>query len=289
MEDLKFVKADIVSLKQHPMYNEKWLQGVIESEPSILGLGDILLRNTEKPQPEGGRIDTILYDPKDDNRRYVVEIQLGKTDESHIIRTIEYWDNESKRYPNIKHCAVIIAEEITGRFFNVISLFNRHIPLIAIQVKALKIENMISLFFTKVMDEQKIALEEDNTPSEPTNEEYWLNNSSKESMDLVKQFKETFAKYLIEYALTYKKIYIGLVKSNIANNFMTFTPRKKVVIVRFKLDKTADIDDQLENSGLQWSYGNDYGMYKIWIREKDLTENKDILHLLVKNAYEDRL
>jgi hypothetical protein len=37
------------------------------------------------------------------------------------------------------HCAVIVAEDITSRFLNVISLFNGTIPLIAIQMQALRI------------------------------------------------------------------------------------------------------------------------------------------------------
>ncbi len=60
-----------------------------------------------------------------------MEIQLGKTDESHIIRTIEYWDIERKRYPQYDHVAVIVAEDITSRFLSVIGLFNGAIPLVA--------------------------------------------------------------------------------------------------------------------------------------------------------------
>ncbi len=65
-------------------------------------------------------LDLLLQDP-DTNRRYEVELQLGPTDESHIIRTIECWDIERKRYPQYDHCAVIVAEDITSRFLNVIS------------------------------------------------------------------------------------------------------------------------------------------------------------------------
>jgi len=61
-----------------------------------------------------------------------VEVQLGSTDESHIIRVIEYWDVERKRYPQYDHCAVLIAEEITARFLNVIGLFNGTIRWFAI-------------------------------------------------------------------------------------------------------------------------------------------------------------
>ena len=73
------------------------------------------------------RLDLLFID-SDGKERYEVEIQLGATDESHIIRTIEYWDIERKRYPQYNHTAVIIAEDITSRFLNVISLFNGSIP-----------------------------------------------------------------------------------------------------------------------------------------------------------------
>src|SRR2546423_14271714 len=81
--------------------------------------------------------------------RYEVEIQLGSTDEAHIIRTIEYWEVERKRYPQYEHTAVIIAENITGRFLNVISLFNGVIPLIAMRMNAMRIGTGVVLnFFT---------------------------------------------------------------------------------------------------------------------------------------------
>ena len=90
---MEYIKSEIISLKNSKEFNEKWLQGRIEEDPSVLSLGDLEFRDTEKIQIGGGRLDTILYDPED-KKRYEVEIQLGKTDESHIIRTIEYWDLE---------------------------------------------------------------------------------------------------------------------------------------------------------------------------------------------------
>ncbi len=82
--------------------DEKWLQDQIAADPSILGLGDLDLKDRERSQPRAGRLDLLLQDPET-NRRYEVEIQLGKTDESHIIRTIEYWDIEKQRYPHLDH------------------------------------------------------------------------------------------------------------------------------------------------------------------------------------------
>lgn len=118
-------------LKNHPEFSEKWLQAQIQEDSGLLGLGDVDVKDVERSQPGGGRLDLLLYDPLA-NTRYEVELQLGATDESHIIRAIEYWDVERRRYPQYDHVAVIVAEEITARFFNVISLFNGAIPLIAL-------------------------------------------------------------------------------------------------------------------------------------------------------------
>ena len=83
-------------------------------------MSELGIKDKERIQPSGGRLDLLLQDVES-LKRYEMEIQLGKTDESHIIRTIEYWDIERKRYPQYEHCAVIVAEDITARFLNVIS------------------------------------------------------------------------------------------------------------------------------------------------------------------------
>jgi hypothetical protein len=48
---------------------------------------------------------------------------------------------------------VLVAEDITSRFLNVVALFNGSIPLIALQMQALKVGEHTTLIFTKVMDE----------------------------------------------------------------------------------------------------------------------------------------
>lgn len=157
MSALKYIKPKKVSLKDHLVFNEKWVQEIIADDPSIIGLGDLILKDKERLQPRAGRLDLLLQD-SDSTRRYEVEIQLGKTDENHIIRTIEYWDIERKRYPQYEHCAVLVAEDITSRFLNVISLFNGFIPLIAIQMNALQMNENISLVFTTVLDQMTLGL-----------------------------------------------------------------------------------------------------------------------------------
>src|SRR5690606_13770127 len=153
----KLVKTEKIFLSQHAYVREKWVQEQIANDPSLLGLGDLILKDKERMQPRAGRLD-LLFQDVITNRRYEVEIQLGKTDEAHIIRTIEYWDIERKRYPQYEHCAVIIAEDITSRFLNIMSLFNGTVPLIAIQMNALKFGDDIGLVFTKILDELPLGL-----------------------------------------------------------------------------------------------------------------------------------
>jgi hypothetical protein len=64
--------------------NEKWVQELTASDPSILGLGELVLGDKERIQPRAGRLDLLLQD-QETKRRYEVEIQLGSTDEAHII------------------------------------------------------------------------------------------------------------------------------------------------------------------------------------------------------------
>jgi hypothetical protein len=167
------MKLESVSIKRTDGLSEKWVQDAVAEDPSILGLGDLIVKDKERIQANAGRLDLLLQNP-DSLKRYEVEIQLGSVDESHIIRTIEYWDIERKRYPQYEHAAVIIAEEITARFLNVIQLFNGAIPLIAIKMTAYKVGNEYALTFVKVLDEITYGLTDDDEPVvEPTDRNYW--------------------------------------------------------------------------------------------------------------------
>ena len=108
---MKLIPLEHVALKSHPQINEAWLQDQITENPSILALGDLELHDRERRQTSGGRLDLLL---QNDDQRYEVELKLGSTDESHIIRTIEYWNVEKKRFLQYQHIAVIVAEEITS-------------------------------------------------------------------------------------------------------------------------------------------------------------------------------
>jgi len=47
-----YVKHQIPLLKTHPQVNEKWIQEKIAEDPSILGVGELILKDKERTQPK---------------------------------------------------------------------------------------------------------------------------------------------------------------------------------------------------------------------------------------------
>jgi predicted transport protein len=280
----KIFRPEKIDIKNHPEITEKMIQEKIAEDPAIIGLGDLVLKDKERVQPRSGRLDLLMQDP-DTNRRYEIEIQLGKTDESHIIRTIEYWDIEKKRYPQYDHCAVIIAEDITSRFLNVIGLFNGFIPLIAIQMNAFKFGNEIGLVFTKVLDEMPLGLvEEDEEVQAVTNRDYWLNRGSEMTVKMADEILEIVNSFKPGFTLKYNKFYIGLAINGQANNFAICRPKKNYMRLELKLPKSTEIDEIIEKAEIEeMGYDNRWGNYRLRLSKGDIKKHSDVLkELLIK-------
>src|SRR5229473_3725176 len=114
----KLTKATPITLREAGV-TESWLENEIEKDPTILRLGDVTIIERQRRQEKAGRLDLLLEDDSGD-KRYEVELMLGETDASHVIRSIEYWDIERRTWPGYEHCAVLISENVTTRFLNVI-------------------------------------------------------------------------------------------------------------------------------------------------------------------------
>lgn len=277
-------------MKAHPQMSEKWVQAKIAEDPSILGLGDLVLRDQERIHPRAGRLDLLLQDP-DNNRRYEVELQLGPTDESHIIRTIEYWDIEKKRYPQYDHCAVIIAEDITSRFLNVISLFNGTIPLIAIQLQAVRMGDQVTLIFTKVMDELKRGLvdEDEDAVAAPADRSYWTSKGSTDTIRMADQALDLVHEVAPHLQLKYNKFYIGLAQDGQPNNFVSFRPKKNHLIFEAKIPRSEEIDGVIEAAGLETrEYDARSGQYLVRLQKGDVEKKKETLRTLISMAFDYR-
>lgn len=287
----KYVKPERLWLRTHPEYSEKWVQQLIADDPSIVGLGDLVLRDQERIHPRAGRLDLLLQDV-DTKRRYEVELQLGSTDEAHIIRTIEYWDIERKRYPQYDHCAVIIAEDVTSRFLNVISLFNGTIPLIAIQMQALRIGENITLVFTTVMDELSRGLveEDEDADAAPTDRAYWEKGATKTTVALADEILEIINLFDPSLDLKYNKFYIGLSREGQPFNFVTIRPKKNYLNLDLKIPRSEDLDQKIEGAGIETlEYNKRWGTYRLRLTKEQVKSNADTLRELMQLAYDRRM
>ena len=286
METSKIISLEGISLKNSPDVDEPYIQEYIANDPSVLGLGDVIVKVKEKIQPKAGRLDFLLQD-SEENRRYEVEIQLGKTDESHIIRTIEYWDNERKRYPQFDHCAVIVAEDLTGRFFNVIQLFNGHIPLIAIQMSAFKVGDKIALKFTKILDQLRTIIDDEDDDAPPSDRKYWETKGSKEIVDISDEILKIINEIEPNFKIKYNKHYIGLIRNGIAFNFVVMRAKKKFLKIDLKMEKNDEVDKIINENELDvLEYDVKSNRYKIRLIKNDVEEKRDVLKLLIKKSYE---
>jgi hypothetical protein len=269
-------------------YDECWLQDQIVENPSCLNLGELEIVTRERRQSSGGRVDILLKDPQDDSM-YEVEVMLGETDETHIIRTIEYWDNEKRKWPQRQHFAVLIAEHINRRFFNVIQLLSHAIPIVAIQVAMLTVNGKRSLYFTTVLDTFEELEDETSVDGRTYDREYWLDKArwTVETADALLGvtsgiFKNPVLNYLKGYvAITVndhnymwmhkrsadKSLLLFRMKQSLQDEAAALLDEKKITYsrrpnsFRFTLDremveKNADVFKSLANLvNKSWEYG----------------------------------
>lgn len=281
---MEYVKSQVVSLKGHGQYNEKWLQERIAEDTTLLGLGDLVLKDKERRQPRAGRLDLLLQDPETATR-YEVEIQLGATDESHIIRTIEYWDIEKARYPQYEHVAVIVAEDITSRFLNIISLFNKSIPLIAVQMRALQVNGAMTLDAMTVLDQMSLGTEEEDEPGQATDRSYWEAKGTKQTIAIADQMLDLINDVVPGHTFKYNKFYIGLTRNGVVDNFVTLRVRKNHVGAAFRIPRSDEVVALLEDSGADLlPYDKRPGQYRLRLTKEDLTKRRDLLVDLIKRA-----
>lgn len=233
-------------------YDEYWLQDQIWGNPAALGLGDLDALNKERRQNSGGRIDILLKDPQDDSM-YEVEVMLGETDETHIIRTIEYWDNEKRRWPQRQHYAVLVAEQITRRFFNVIHLLSHSVPIIAIQASLIEANGKRSLFFTKVLDTFEEVDDGSSVLEIEVNRDFW-NKKAKWTADAADRLLAAVNSELGAPQLSYVKNYIAITVGR--NNFFWLHKRsgnKSLIGFRIAAHLAEDAQQVLDDAKISFT------------------------------------
>jgi hypothetical protein len=229
-------------------HDEFWLRDMIYENPIILGLGDLQTVMKEITHPQGGRLDILLKDPADDSM-YEIELQLGPTDESHIIRTIEYWDQAKKMWPKRSHTAVLVAEKITSRFFNVVQLLSMTVPIIGIQANIVQIGDAKALHFTKVIDSYEEP--EDEEPTQQSyDEKHWIDNNPG-TLECARWYRDLLSRFYGEIPTKYFESYISLTVSGIARVWVNKRKNDRALIeVKYVEQNFTEAADYLNKEGI---------------------------------------
>lgn len=87
MESLHYVKPQSIRLKGHSEFAEKWVQDRIVEDPSILGLGDLELKDVERLQPKAVNLSETHL-----NRRPTISLSILQAKESYAgIMSVFEW------------------------------------------------------------------------------------------------------------------------------------------------------------------------------------------------------
>ena len=115
---------------------------------------------------------------------------------------------------------------------------------------------------------------------------YWESGQgSPSSLALLDEMMEIVRGEVSAALPKYNKYYVGISQDGTATNFVTFRPRKKHVVVEFKLDPSGDIDAALEKSGLD-VLGPDYwSEYRFLVRAGDVDGQRALLTDLVQRSH----
>jgi hypothetical protein len=253
--------------------DEYWLQDLIYENPRILGLGELIPVSKEKRQSTGGKLDILLKSPED-NAMYEIEVMLGETDPSHIIRTIEYWDLEKRRYPQRQHFPVLIAETFNRRYFNVIQILSLNVPMIAIQADLLEVSGQKIINFTKILDIYEEQAEDDETSV--VNETTW-SSSANWTLQTAKELLSIINSTGQILKLNFTQSYVALINSK-GNAYWLYKRTEPKSYLGFKEkddEKTEAIKNILDKSAVPFTY-NKYQEFLIVVDKEFVKKNKEI-------------
>jgi len=129
-----------------------------------------------------------------------------------------------------------VAEQITSRFFNVLRLLNRSVPMIAVQLEAFKIdESNITLHAVTVLDVTEEAPEDYvDEVAQRADRKYWEQRSNPASLAIMDRIVAALKADGLEERLTFNQGHIAL--GSTGNNFCWFHLRKSEFChIEFKL------------------------------------------------------
>lgn len=186
---------------------------------------------------------------------------------------------ERQRYPTLEHRAVIVAEEITARFFNVIRLLNRAVPLVAIQLSAFVEDDSIVLQFTRVLDTYGFGgdAEDDEDSGEQADRAFWEKRASRESLEVFDSIVAFLPAPGGGPRVTYNRAHIAV--GTTGYNFCWFHPRGAThcrAHLNIPAEQRQSVVERLEAAGIEAAIKG-RGSVRMRLAKDDLGKSRQLL------------
>jgi hypothetical protein len=290
--------------------DETWLHKWIIEKPSRLGLGDLTIKTSELVhyRNKGGRLDILAY-RGDVDAYYEIEVMLGECDADHGFRTLDYWARERLRFPNSRHFAVLVAEDLSGRYKTVIETLPQFLPFLAIEISVLRLDSVsdvctINATIIAQPDDPQLGLgdqpdtDAENTGVLPRDRTWWEANSNGTFLSTVDAIARYCADNVGPSRLDYTaQSYISLKKGR--RCWLPMWPRATGVYVYLpggqdgSEDSPSDfynfVREQLQVAGIEspsWTYRYNAGANPIAFAIPADRANHSVIREILKRAYE---
>jgi predicted transport protein len=126
----------------------------------------------------------------------------------------------------------------------------------------------------------------DDVPQPPADREYWeTKKGSKATVHLADELFGMVREIDPSLELQYNKHYIGIYKGGQPFNFTTFRPRKSSILIAIKLPRSDEVDNKIEQAGIEALTYAKYGAYRLSLQNEDIARNRELLKNLMDTAY----
>jgi hypothetical protein len=156
--------------------------------------------------------------------------------------------------------------------------------MIIIQLDALKINNQITLNFTKVMDRFELRKDDETeTKLTETDRNYWNTRATKKTVAMADDILNMInANANTQQNLNYNKYYIGLHDGIKSRNFIYIKPKKQFTHLFIEVDEKENWIEQIEEKGISASIYKKF--IQLTLTPEQLKENNELIGKLIEEA-----
>ena len=254
----------------------------------------------------GGRLD-ILGFSKQTNTFYEIEVMLGECDADHGFRCLDYWARERIAKPNSHHYAVLVAENLQGRYKTLVDTLPQFIPFIAVEIRTLKLsgddEKTIATTYAEIVaqpDELIFSSDSSVPPAEKASvlrdEKWWRDKSTPNFVDDVQAMYQVCEQRIGPSRMDYTaSSYISLKKGRRAwlpmwprtNGFYVYIPDDGSGTLDEPSERFRRVQQKLQSIGLEasWAYKYNAGSNPIGFAIPREKINDDALVQVLSESY----